>query len=125
VRLHFALPDLTERGRHDNPTVEGSAGHGGISAFQEHIPRVIALSLGSHRLCERLCRCAWIVSKLKRHHVFDHTERTIPANYSKLAKSKKVIIDKEDYDVFGDGRVVLMFTPGPHARPSGAVSGFA
>jgi glyoxylase-like metal-dependent hydrolase (beta-lactamase superfamily II) len=39
-------------------------------------------------------------------------ERTIPANYSKLAKSKKVIIDKEDYDVFGDGKVVLKFTPG-------------
>jgi glyoxylase-like metal-dependent hydrolase (beta-lactamase superfamily II) len=39
-------------------------------------------------------------------------ERTIRDNYNALAGSKTVIIDKDEYDVFGDGKVVLKLSAG-------------
>src|SRR5438046_6233707 len=38
--------------------------------------------------------------------------RTEPDNYSGLKNSKIVIITKKEYDVFGDGTVVIKSTPG-------------
>ena len=38
--------------------------------------------------------------------------RSDPANYSQLKNSKTVIIDKDEYDVFGDGTVVIKSAPG-------------
>jgi N-acyl homoserine lactone hydrolase len=35
-----------------------------------------------------------------------------PAHYSALRNSKTVILDKDDYDVFGDGTVVIKSAPG-------------
>jgi glyoxylase-like metal-dependent hydrolase (beta-lactamase superfamily II) len=35
-----------------------------------------------------------------------------PASYSALKSSKTVVLDNEDRDVFGDGSVVVMSTPG-------------
>jgi len=38
--------------------------------------------------------------------------RSDPANYIQLKNSKTVIIDKDEYDVFGDGTVIIKSTPG-------------
>ena len=38
--------------------------------------------------------------------------RSDPANYNLLKNSKTVIIDKDEYDVFGDGTVIIKSTPG-------------
>ena len=38
--------------------------------------------------------------------------RTEPANYSQLKNSKTVFITKDEYDVFGDGSVVIKAAPG-------------
>jgi N-acyl homoserine lactone hydrolase len=38
--------------------------------------------------------------------------RTEPANFSALKNSKTVMLEKDDYDVFGDGTVVIKATPG-------------
>ena len=38
--------------------------------------------------------------------------RSDPANYNLLKDSKTVIIDKDEFDVFGDGKVILKSTPG-------------
>jgi len=38
--------------------------------------------------------------------------RTEPANFSALKNSKTVFITKNDYDVFGDGTVVIKAAPG-------------
>ena len=38
--------------------------------------------------------------------------RSDPANYNLLKNSKTVFIDKDEYDVFGDGRVIIKSTPG-------------
>jgi glyoxylase-like metal-dependent hydrolase (beta-lactamase superfamily II) len=42
----------------------------------------------------------------------DPIPRSDPANYSLLKNSKTVIIDKDEYDVFGDGKVIIKSTPG-------------
>src|SRR5207245_7352212 len=56
----------------------------------------------------------WLVRKPERDIMFADppSPRTEPANYSALNKSKTVIITKDDYDVFGDGSVVIKSTPG-------------
>ena len=42
----------------------------------------------------------------------DPIPRSDPANYSLLKNSKTTIIDKDEYDVFGDGKVIIKSTPG-------------
>jgi len=69
----------------------------------------------------------WLVRKVERDRMFSDTPipRSDPANYSMLKNSKTVIIDsiahngpcglcadKDDYDVFGDGKVIIKSTPG-------------
>jgi len=56
----------------------------------------------------------WLVRKLERDIMFGEppSPRTEPANYSGLKNAKTQIISKEEYDVFGDGSVILKSTPG-------------
>jgi N-acyl homoserine lactone hydrolase len=56
----------------------------------------------------------WLARKVERDRMFSDTPipRSDPANYSQLRNSKTVIIDKDEYDVFGDGKVILKSTPG-------------
>jgi glyoxylase-like metal-dependent hydrolase (beta-lactamase superfamily II) len=56
----------------------------------------------------------WLVRKLERDIMFAEppSPRTEPANYSALKNSKTKIIPQDDYDVFGDGTVVLKAAPG-------------
>src|SRR5881392_2864104 len=56
----------------------------------------------------------WLVRKLERDLMFAEppSPRTEPANYSALKNSRTVIVTQPDYDVFGDGTVVMKSTPG-------------
>jgi glyoxylase-like metal-dependent hydrolase (beta-lactamase superfamily II) len=56
----------------------------------------------------------WLVRKVERDRMFSDNPipRSDPANYSKLKDSKTIIIDKDEYDVFGDGTVIIKSTPG-------------
>ena len=56
----------------------------------------------------------WLVRKVERDRMFSDVPipRSDPANYSQLKNSKTVIIDKDEYDVFGDGTVIIKSTPG-------------
>ena len=56
----------------------------------------------------------WLVRKLERDVMFTEpfSPRTEPQNYSALKNSKTVIVTRTDYDVFGDGIVVLKSAPG-------------
>ena len=56
----------------------------------------------------------WLVRKPERDIMFSDppSPRTEPANYSALKNSKMTIVTKDDYDVFGDGTVVLKAAPG-------------
>ncbi len=56
----------------------------------------------------------WLVTKAERDIMFSDppSPRTEPQNYSALRNSKTVILTKNDYDVFGDGTVVIKAAPG-------------
>jgi glyoxylase-like metal-dependent hydrolase (beta-lactamase superfamily II) len=56
----------------------------------------------------------WIVQKAERDAMFapKAPDITRPADYSALQNAKATILDNADFDVFGDGTVVVKATPG-------------
>jgi N-acyl homoserine lactone hydrolase len=56
----------------------------------------------------------WLVRQVERDVMFPEkpNDLTRPATYADLRTSKTVIIKTDDYDVFGDGTVVLKLAPG-------------
>jgi N-acyl homoserine lactone hydrolase len=56
----------------------------------------------------------WLVTAIERDRMFaaDPPGGTRAATYAALAKSRTVIIDDDEYDVFGDGTVVVKLAPG-------------
>ncbi len=56
----------------------------------------------------------WLVTQAERDIMFSDppSPRTEPQNFSALKSSKTVILTKSEYDVFGDGSVVIMAAPG-------------
>jgi N-acyl homoserine lactone hydrolase len=56
----------------------------------------------------------WLVRQAERDAMFADppSPRTEPANFSALKDSKTTIIATADYDVFGDGKVVIKSAPG-------------
>jgi len=56
----------------------------------------------------------WLVRKLERDIMFADppSPRTEPANYSALKNSRTVMVTQPEYDVFGDGTVILKSAPG-------------
>jgi len=56
----------------------------------------------------------WLVTQAERDIMFSDppSPRTEPENYSALKNSKTVILTQSNYDVFGDGTVVIMAAPG-------------
>ena len=56
----------------------------------------------------------WLVRKVERDAMFaaKPPDKVNPANYSELKNSKTTIIPTDDYDVFGDGTVVMKLAPG-------------
>jgi glyoxylase-like metal-dependent hydrolase (beta-lactamase superfamily II) len=55
----------------------------------------------------------WIVQQAERDYMFGEPQGIIrPDTYDKLRDAKTIALDNEDHDVFGDGSVVVMATPG-------------
>jgi len=56
----------------------------------------------------------WRVRPLEREVMFSNppSQRTEPDNYTALKDSKTVLIKTKDYDVFGDGSVIIKSAPG-------------
>lgn len=56
----------------------------------------------------------WLVTKAEEDIMFMEppSPRTEPQNFSALKNSKMVMLTKSQYDVFGDGTVVIMAAPG-------------
>ena len=61
-------------------------------------------------------RSTWIVQKGDRDPIFAPRQPgsrvADPKNFEGLANSKTILLNGEDYDVFGDGTVVIKSTPG-------------
>jgi N-acyl homoserine lactone hydrolase len=59
-------------------------------------------------------RATWLVRKAERDVMFADppSPRTEPENFSALKGSRTILITTPDYDVFGDGKVVIKSAPG-------------
>jgi len=59
-------------------------------------------------------RSTWLVRQKERDIMFAEppSDRTVPANYAALKNSKTVIVEDDEYDVFGDGSVIMKSAPG-------------
>jgi N-acyl homoserine lactone hydrolase len=63
----------------------------------------------------QFAHATWLARKVERDAMFAPVlpdKKMNPANYSALKNSKTVIIPTDDYDVFGDGTVVMKLAPG-------------
>lgn len=56
----------------------------------------------------------WLVHQTERDFMFSDAPKGViqPASYSALKTAKTKILTDSDYDVFGDGTVVIKYTPG-------------
>jgi glyoxylase-like metal-dependent hydrolase (beta-lactamase superfamily II) len=55
----------------------------------------------------------WLVRPAEREFMWKKgNERVEPAFYTRLEHSKSVSIDKDEYDVFGDGKAIIKAAPG-------------
>jgi glyoxylase-like metal-dependent hydrolase (beta-lactamase superfamily II) len=56
----------------------------------------------------------WLVRQAERDIMFGDKPPAVgvPKNYSELKNSKTIIIDTDEYDVFGDGQVIIKAAPG-------------
>jgi glyoxylase-like metal-dependent hydrolase (beta-lactamase superfamily II) len=59
-------------------------------------------------------RSNWIVQQVEYDAMFTEPppRMTAAENYAKLKDAKKTVVANRDHDVFGDGTVVIKFTPG-------------
>lgn len=59
-------------------------------------------------------KATWIVQQAERDYMFADSPQGIiqPATYAALRDANTKILNNEDFDVFGDGSVVVMATPG-------------
>jgi N-acyl homoserine lactone hydrolase len=59
-------------------------------------------------------QATWIVQKAERDYMFADDPQGIiqPATYAALRNAQTKLLNDEDFDVFGDGSVVVMATPG-------------
>ncbi len=59
-------------------------------------------------------RSTWLVRQVERDAMFARTPTplTQPSSYSALERARTTIVRSDDYDVFGDGSVVVKYAPG-------------
>jgi glyoxylase-like metal-dependent hydrolase (beta-lactamase superfamily II) len=55
----------------------------------------------------------WLVTKSDREFMWaENNTRVNPSFYTALKSSRSIVLDKDEHDVFGDGRVVIKAAPG-------------
>lgn len=118
-----AVPDSAFDGT-DRPVVEGF-----MSATQRLRPQIEAAGYSpesidffamSHYHSDHTANAndfrnaTWIVQRAERDWMFAEDSEGImnPESFSALRDAETIILDNEDHDVFGDGSVVIMSTPG-------------
>ena len=114
VPMHIVLPDKGERDVTMRKALKPQLAEAGYA------PADITYLAVSHYHWDHIANAndfagaTWLVRKPEHDIMFSTPppERTVPDNYRALANSKTVTLQNEDYDVFGDGKVILKSTPG-------------
>jgi N-acyl homoserine lactone hydrolase len=114
VSAHITLPDGQQRDVIVRKTLKSQLAGIGYSpsdvtflAFSHyHYDHTANANMFAH--------ATWLVRKVERDTMFSPSPAgaTQPSTYAALFDSKTAIISTDDYDVFGDGTVVIKFAPG-------------
>ena len=90
-----------------------------IEALGYHVSDIDFLAMSHYHLdhtanANLFAGSTWIVQKAERDAMFAAAPAAImaPATFSALKEAKTKMLENEDFDVFGDGSVVVMSTPG-------------
>jgi len=114
TRYHIVLPNGNERFVTTTQKLKAQLGSVG------YVPSDINYLALSHYHYDHTANAnlfagaTWLVRQAERDVMFPQkpNDLTRPDTYSALRTSKTTIIKTDDYDVFGDGSVVLKLTPG-------------
>jgi N-acyl homoserine lactone hydrolase len=114
VRMHIVLPDKGERDVTMVKALKPQLAEAGYSPADINYLAVSHFHWDHIANANDFAGSTWLARKPEHDIMFSTPppERTVPDNYRALANSKTVMIDKDDYDVFGDGKVILKSMPG-------------
>jgi len=119
-----AVPDAAFEGHGAGPVVEGV-----MSASRPLLPQLEAAGFRPNDVdyfalshyhsdhtgnANAFAGATWLVQRAEREFMFSDAPEGIIATetFSDLAAAKTIVLDDADYDVFGDGSVVVMSAPG-------------
>jgi N-acyl homoserine lactone hydrolase len=114
VSAHITLPDGQQRDAIVRKTLTSQLAEIGYSPAD-----ITYLALSHYHYdhtanANMFAHATWLVRKVERDAMFSPSPAgaTQPSTYAALFDSKTVTISTDDYDVFGDGTVVIKFAPG-------------
>ncbi len=114
VTYHLALPDGQERDVRLVRPLLGQLREIGYSPSQ-----ITYLALSHYHFdhtanANRFAAATWLVRSVERDAMFAEKPPAVtqPSTYAALRNSKTRLIDQDDFDVFGDGTVVIKHAPG-------------
>jgi len=114
TRYHIVLPNGNERFVTTTQTLKTQLAGAGYTPADVNYLALSHYHYDHTANANLFAGATWLVRQAERDVMFPQkpNELTRPDTYSSLRTSKTTIIKTDDYDVFGDGAVVLKLTPG-------------
>jgi N-acyl homoserine lactone hydrolase len=111
---HVQLPDGQKRDADVDKTLRGQLAEIGYSPADINFLALSHYHYDHTANANEFAAATWLVRQVERDAMFGgkFSGSLQPSTFSALQKSKTIIIKTEDYDVFGDGSVVIKSAPG-------------
>jgi N-acyl homoserine lactone hydrolase len=114
ITQHVTLPDGQKREADVDKTLRGQLAEIGYSPSD-----ITYLALSHYHYdhtgnANEFAGATWLVPQLERDAMFGgkYSGSLQPSTFSALQNSKTIILKKDEYDVFGDGKVIIKSAPG-------------
>ena len=114
TRYHIVLPNGNERFVTTTQTLKAQLAGVGYDPVDINYLALSHYHYDHTANANLFAGATWLVRQVERDVMFPQkpNDLTRPDTYSALRNSKTTIIKTDDYDVFGDGSVVMKLTPG-------------
>ena len=116
VTYHVVLPDSQERDVTMTKSLTQQLAEVGYSPAKIQYLALSHYHYDHTANANLFARATWLVRQPEREAMFakDAPPVTQPSTYAALRRSKTSIIKSDDYDVFGDGTVIIKSAPATH-----------
>ncbi len=114
VTQHVTLPDGQQRDADVDKSLRGQLSQIGYSPSDINYLVLSHYHYDHTGNANEFAGATWIVPKLEHDAMFGGKAfgTMQPSTFSALQKSKTILIEKDEYDVFGDGSVIIKSAPG-------------